>query len=366
MDLLGALVVGILTGLHAATWGAYKDTTYEGWRPASFVRSILLGGIASILFGWWQAGSGNGSTSLLVWVGVAYTLERMATEWWKAFLRTDDQSAYTIPMRIAVGGSPIDDRPTRWVVGAGVVAVIGAAGLAITMLQDAFSTVPTLLAVVLVGGLGGWATAIGGAWKDAPIEGFSARRFVRSPVVATSWAIPTSLLTGDWLLVMLSAGGLSVASIETYKSFFTGRRPPGKFGSKSRRWDLPVLERCLGTVHGMLWAILGLGTLAALLATPTGSSVSSVSSPHGQLPSIVLFSIGMGAIAVAAIVVYRATTLSQPPGPRWRSSVRRLPSPRGGFSRSTGPGFGGGAPGHPSHTTGRARPDRVRRRSRGR
>src|SRR3954453_5384896 len=36
------------------------------------------------------------------------------------------------------------------------------------------------------------ATAVGGAWKDAPIEGFSGWKFLRSPAIATAWAVPFS------------------------------------------------------------------------------------------------------------------------------------------------------------------------------
>jgi len=36
-------VVGALTGLHAATWGAFKDSPFEGFRIRSFARSIALG-----------------------------------------------------------------------------------------------------------------------------------------------------------------------------------------------------------------------------------------------------------------------------------------------------------------------------------
>jgi hypothetical protein len=309
MDVVAALVLGTLTGLHAATWGAFKDSTFEGFRPGSFVRSILVGGTVSVAFGAWQAGHGTESTSVIVWVGVAYTLERLATEWWKSFIRIDDQSAYTIPMRIAVRGRPIDPWSRRWLVGGGVIGVIMAAGIGIALLQDAFPSTPVWIVILAVGGLGGWATAIGGAWKDAPIEGFSGWKFVRSPLVATAWAVPTSLLTVDWFLVMISAGGLSVASIETYKSFFTGGRPPGKFGSKPRLYHLPVVARRLGRLHSLLWAVMGLGTLAALSEVPSGISVAALSSLSPHLPMILLVSIAIGASVVALLVMERVESL---------------------------------------------------------
>ena len=55
---------------------------------------------------------------------------------------------------------------------------------------------------------GGWLTAVGGAWKDAPVEGFSGWKFLRSPAVATLWAIVLCRFTGDWVLLAVAAAGL--------------------------------------------------------------------------------------------------------------------------------------------------------------
>ena len=50
---------------------------------------------------------------------------------------------------------------------------------------------PTWLTVVTVGGFFGWISAFGGAWKDAPIEGFETFKFFRSPGVAASVYLPS-------------------------------------------------------------------------------------------------------------------------------------------------------------------------------
>ena len=56
-----------------------------------------------------------------------YAGERLVTEWWKAFLREDPQAAYTIPMRFAVAGRPVDSRLPRYATGAAVLLVLVAA-----------------------------------------------------------------------------------------------------------------------------------------------------------------------------------------------------------------------------------------------
>ena len=61
----------------------------------------------------------------LVFVGVIYAVERLATELWKSFIREDDQDAYAIPMRIAVLGRTVDGRGPRYLMGVVIfVAVV--------------------------------------------------------------------------------------------------------------------------------------------------------------------------------------------------------------------------------------------------
>ena len=194
-----------MCGLHAATWGGFKDSPFEGFKPVSFVRSVSLGlGTALALA---LATDLESTQSLIVLVGLCYALERLATEWWKSVLRDDDQSAYSIPMRLAVHGRPIDDPGRRHAIGAMIAIGMLLAWWAARAIQHAVSPLP-LWSLVLVAGLGGWLTAVGGAWKDAPVEGFSGWKFLRSPVVATAWAVVLSRFTDDWVLLTMAAGGL--------------------------------------------------------------------------------------------------------------------------------------------------------------
>ena len=65
--------------------------------------------------------------------------------------------------------------------------------------------------------------------------------------------MPLSLLTDDWAILAFCAGGFSVASIETYKTFFTGGRPPGKFANKPVIHRLPRLRPVLAVQHTGCW-----------------------------------------------------------------------------------------------------------------
>ncbi len=272
------VVLGGLTGLHAATWGAFKDTPFEGFRGSSFVRSVVLGlGLALVVGSTLPKAS---SQAVVVLVGLLYAAERLATEWWKAFVREDPQSAYAIPMRLAVGGRPVDARLPRYATGIGLLVGLLALVRLLSMLPREGS--PGWV-TVLVGGTGGWLTAVGGAWKDAPVEGFSGWKFLRSPAVATGWALALAPQVTDWLLLVVSAGGLSVLVIETYKTFLTGGRPPGKFHGKPVRFVEWTARRRCRALHCLLCgalAVVVLGSLSAFLPVAGTVAVAMLMTDH--------------------------------------------------------------------------------------
>ena len=285
MSTVYVVVLALICGTHAATWGAFKETPFEGFKPASFVRSIVVAVVAAVFLA--TATDLESTVAPIVLVGLLYATERLATELWKSFVREDDQSAYAIPMRIAVLGRPVDGRFSRYLMGFVVLVSVGVMGCTAAALQPADGG--ALWMLVLVGGIGGWLTAVGGAWKDAPVEGFSGWKFLRSPVVATAWTTMVLPFTHDWVMLTVAAAGLSVWSIETYKTFFTGGRPPGKFDGKPVRPALGVQrDRCrllhsgayvsLACVTGMAalfneWAVASALSLVVLTVVAATMSV---------------------------------------------------------------------------------------------
>lgn len=307
-----AFPLALVAGTHAATWGAYKDSPYEGYHPLRQVRTLLIAAIVALVA---VATGLVDPHTVIPAIGVVYTLERLSTEWWKTIIRIDDQSAYTIPMRLGFRGRPVDVHWVRYAVGALILLALTAVAVALRTAQLTFDGLPWWVLVPTVGGLGGWATAAGGAWKDAPVEGFSGWKFLRSPAVATAWAVPLSFLTGDWLTLCVAAGGLSVFSIETYKTFWTGGRAPGKFAEQSQRDPLPATRRAMGLLHAAAWLLFA---AEALLGTP-GSGWAAVSS--------VL--VGTGALAASAFVLRANSRLTtrQPAAERLRRAAPGRPSP---------------------------------------
>jgi hypothetical protein len=262
MTHLAALIVGLLAGTHIATWGMYKDAPHEGFRR--YGRSIIVATVIAPLVvtivptGWLSAGG------LVLLFGVVYACERGATEFYKMFIRHEDQSKYFIPAQFHVFGKVIPPGRLRTAIAIVHAAVFALAGWAIYVAGSLGSPVPRWLTFALLGSIGGFLIAFGGAFKDAPIEGFEWLKFFRSPVTAGIYAALLSGLTTHSLLAALGGAGFSVATIETYKTFFFPNRPRGKFASKPILFPehLETRQRFVPLYAG-IWAVVILGFVLA-------------------------------------------------------------------------------------------------------
>ena len=234
MNLAVALVVGLAAGLHAATWGMFKDAPYEGFTWQTYFRSPVIAGVIAVVV----AAAGNfpstAAADIAVLFGLTYVIERGINEFYKTFLRQEDQSKYSIPMQLSVRGRVVTKRRTRLLAGLGYAVGV----LAVVLVIDAIGQQGAggLAVVLIVGSLGGWISAFGGAWKDAPVEGFQPFKFVRSPLVALAYALLLAALTTDPVYAAFGALGYTVATLETYKTFFKPNTPRGKFAGKEIRY----------------------------------------------------------------------------------------------------------------------------------
>ena len=265
MTWLIALIVGLIAGTHTATWGMFKDSPHEGFTWRRYSRSIVLAGVLALVV---QAVARLDLTSaagLFVLFGVTYVCERACVEFYKTFLREEDQSKYFIPMQFAVKGRVVNDRRKRWLAGAGVVSAALVLVIGVYLLQRADLSLDRTMLLVAVGSLGGWFSAFGGAWKDAPIEGFETLKFFRSPLFAAGYAFILSRFTDSYFLIPLGALGYTIATLETYKTFFFPSKPRGKFAGKPilfpemlrrRNWFVPVYAAIwLGIVVALILAL---------------------------------------------------------------------------------------------------------------
>ncbi len=274
MNLGIALAIGLLAGAHTSTWGMYKDCPYEGFTYRKYARSILISASLAIL---WQTVAGfdlSLASARLVLFGLTYVSERGIVELYKGFIREEDQSKYFIPMQFHVMGSVIHSRTTRWSVAAVWVAAVIFVAWALHSWQRAGTELSAWLVILIIGSIGGWLSAFGGAFKDAPIEGFETFKFFRSPVLALMWSSFIASLSADYLYITLCGLGFTVATIETYKTFFFPNKPRGKFAGKPIHHPRLLTWRYrFAPLFATIWILL-IGTIALSFSEPASGLVS--------------------------------------------------------------------------------------------
>jgi hypothetical protein len=249
----------------------YKDAPHEGYTHRKFSRAILLAlliGVVihvSIPFNMFRA------DHAVILFGAVYAVERGLEELYKTFLRVEDQSKYFIPMQFHILGRVVQSRAIRWSVAASWVVVVALIGVLIAQSDSRSGLASHRAGIILLGGLGGWLSAVGGAAKDAPIEGFEFFKFLRSPVIAMAWAAIIAHLTPLILVIPLVAVGYTVATIETYKTFFFPGRPRGKFAGKPTPFPewLVRRNRFVPLFIG-IWVVVIAGVVAALVGPHQG------------------------------------------------------------------------------------------------
>jgi uncharacterized membrane protein len=259
------LATGLLAGAHIAIWGMYKDSPHEGFTWWRFSRAIVLAGLLGLALAPLTGLDLTRPAGLVVLFGTVYAAERALEELYKTFLREEDQSKYTIPMQFHVFGRVVQSRLVRWSAAAGLLLVVTLLAWSVAAL-DRTPYAESILVVAGVGTVGSWVSAVGGAWKDAPIEGFETLKFFRSPGIALVYALLIAALADSLLLIALGAAGYTVATIETYKTFFFPSRPRGKFSDK------PVLNpemlrrrNAFVPLYVGIWVLIVVGFGTALL-----------------------------------------------------------------------------------------------------
>ncbi len=263
--LLLALGLGLAAGVHTATWGMYKDAPHEGFTWRRYARSIVLSGIIAPVLHLTLGLDPTHAAGAVVLFGLTYAAERGLVEFYKTFLREQDQSKYTIPMQFAVFGRVVHSQAARLLIGAIITAVVVLAFLAVHWLTSGNRISWTIARVLAIASIGGWISAFLGAWKDAPVEGFQPLKFVRSPLWAAGYGGVLALFTTSPLVMIMAALGFTSATLETYKTFFFPSKPRGKFAGKPilfpemlarRQWFVPV--------YAAIWVLIVTGFVLAL------------------------------------------------------------------------------------------------------
>jgi hypothetical protein len=205
------LFAGFMGVTNMVMWGIYGDLLVEEFQLSKVLRSVTLGTIYSLFLFFI-----NPNLPLFVIALIVIAFERTTTEIYKALIRHESQLKYDIPSDLNIK-APIS---LKRIVGFSVLILLL---LAFALIDLQVNKVILLLVMCLL-------PALGGAAKDAPYEGFSPLKFLRTPSV--------SLVVGALLLLvfpslgpkyfLVAVPGFERIISEFYKKIYRSKIP-GKF-----------------------------------------------------------------------------------------------------------------------------------------
>jgi len=264
MTILIGLAVGFCSGLHTSTWGMYKDAPYEGFTWKKYFRSAIVGAVIGLTFVMVTKFDATQAPNIVVLFGLTYVLERLFLEYYKTFLRVQDQSKYFIPMQFSINGVVTQKKRLRFIAAGIYLAIVLGSIVGIYALQKSGWQPSVWILIFTIGSIGGWISAFGGAWKDAPKEGFQIFKFFRSPLIAATYSFMLANLTSNYLYICFGGLGYTIATIETYKTFFFSNRPRGKFAGMSIHFPVYLLKRrYFVPIYVLIWlALIGVMIVA--------------------------------------------------------------------------------------------------------
>jgi hypothetical protein len=225
MTTLLILVLGLAAGLHAAVYGAYKDSPHESFLPRRFLRELVFSTLIASVLALFNLCLDE--SPFIIYLTI-FALSRIMTEFWKLFVRIEPQEEYRIPTQIHWVKGVVHNPLLRLLLGAGFVGAIYGCYRLFRLLPD---SLPWSLAGLIVGGGIGVAEAIAGAYKDGTIEGFSFRKFLKSPTFGALGGLLASFHTLSLAFLLLAAIGSMRMFNELLFKMIIKDYTPGKFKS---------------------------------------------------------------------------------------------------------------------------------------
>jgi len=226
MTLVSALTLGMAAGLHGALYGAYKDSPHESFLTRRFARELGIALVVSMILPLLYPTT-LAQSSFVLYLS-AFALTRIVTEFWKLFLRVEPQGEYRIPTQIHCVTGVVHNPAIRLLMGTGFLASIWGIGLLGRVFPE---TWPAPVHGLMLGLSIGTCEALAGAYKDGTIEGFSWRKFAKSPTFgALGGLIASGHTTNDWFLLLATIGSMRMF-LELLFKMVVPDYAPGKFRS---------------------------------------------------------------------------------------------------------------------------------------
>ena len=242
--------LGLAAGLHGALYGAYKDSPHESFLLRRFLREIAIALSLALALTWVP---GAPDQSMFVLYLSTFALTRTVTEFWKLFVRVERQDGFRIPTQIHCVTGIISNPVLRLLLGCGFLASIyGIYTIGLTIPDSWPSTVRGLL----VGFTIGVAEALAGAYKDGSIEGFSGKKFVKSPFFGAAGGVIASGHTADPAFLLLASIGSMRMFLELLFKILVRDYVPGKFVSMTGPYIHWVARRqCFIVPYAVTWLL---------------------------------------------------------------------------------------------------------------
>jgi hypothetical protein len=223
--MIAATALGLAAGLHAASYGAYKDSPHESFLLRRFVRELLFAsGLAVALA---AAGISDGQSPFVIYLS-AFALSRIVTEFWKLFVRVEPQEGYRIPTQIHWVKGVVHNPVIRLLMGLGFLASIYGIYCLAKVLPE---TWPLAMRGLVVGLSIGICEGFAGAYKDGSIEGFYWHKFAKSPTFGALGGLIAAGHTADPGFLLLAAIGSMRMFLELLFKMVVPDYAPGKFRS---------------------------------------------------------------------------------------------------------------------------------------
>lgn len=222
------ILLGFIAGLHAACYGAYKDSPFERFKIIRYFREIALATSLAVIFFIFFPFIYSQSFTIFFLFVLAWS--RIITEAYKQFIRVEPQDNYLIPSQVHFFRTIVQKKSLRLLLALLVGLIFLPIYLFAKIISNSFSN---SLSGLFIGALSGIATALGGGYKDGSFQGFILLKFFRSPFFGAIGGFLLSNFTNSLPLLFFGSIGFERMISECYKGFLKSGYSPGKFNLKT-------------------------------------------------------------------------------------------------------------------------------------
>lgn len=247
LQLILFILISVAAALIVTGWQGYKDSPWENFVTRKFMRSYLVAILVGVAFYYLNTLKLLSFNNLGILLLTILSVERATGELYKGFIRKQSHPEYIkLFERLHIR---FKSPKIRVITGILFTATLATAILILlTQFISYVLLLPSIMAGLIVGLIGGTLSATGGAIKDSQFEGFRFKKFIRSPIVGMLGGIILVRFTNNPLLLLLSVTGFERVVVELYKTFirrqvrgiFEGQKPKYSYWLKNR-WIFIIL-----------------------------------------------------------------------------------------------------------------------------